>query len=321
LKKLFAIFFLLHVLHSGAHTNEVPDPGRTELLSGSPVKKSFGAQKRQWFIGGLSAGLYAGSLVALNKAWYKNYPKTSFHTFNDAAEWKQVDKIGHAWSAYNLSRASTAAWRWAGQDNKNAVLIGSLSGFSYLTVIEILDAHSANWGWSWPDIAANTFGTSLFAAQEIGWSEQKISFKFSAHRKRYSASLNERTSELYGASLPEKILKDYNGQTYWFSANIRAFFPETNLPSWLSVAIGYGAEGMFGGFDNVAYDKNGNIIFDRRDIKRYRQWYLAPDIDLTRIKSNSRFVKTAFSILNAIKIPAPALEFSQNKFHFRTIQF
>ena len=34
-------------------------------------------------VAGLSATGYIGSLYFLNNAWYKNYPKSSFHVFND----------------------------------------------------------------------------------------------------------------------------------------------------------------------------------------------------------------------------------------------
>ena len=278
-------------------------------------------KKRQWLVGGLSVAGYGGSLIALNKAWYDQYEKTSFHTFNDSKEWLQVDKVGHAWSAYNLSRASSAAWQWAGTKKHNAVWIGSATGFTYLTVIEVLDAHSARWGWSWADMGANLFGSALFASQELLWKEQRVQFKFSAHKKNYDPSLNSRVNELFGSSLAERLLKDYNTQTYWLSFNLKSFFSKTNLPSWLNLSVGYGAEGLFGGFENIAYDKNGTVSFDRRDIKRYRQWYLAPDIDLTKIKTKSKFLKTTFSVFNSIKIPSPALEFSNGKLKARAVVF
>ncbi|MGZ5221358.1 MAG: DUF2279 domain-containing protein, partial [Chitinophagaceae bacterium] len=266
-----------------------------------------------------------GSMIMLNKAWYQNYPKAPFHTYNDAGEWQQVDKVGHAWSAYNLSLASTAAWNWAyGRDpgqRKKAILLGSLSGFTYLTVIEVLDAHSANWGWSWADMAANTFGTSLFAAQQLAWDEQKIRFKFSAHIKKYESSLAPRTNELFGSSKPEKLLKDYNGQTYWLSTNLKNIFPSSRVPAWLSVAIGYGAEGMYGGYDNIVYDEQGQIVFDRRDIKRVRQWYLAPDIDFNKIPVKKKWLRTVFTVLNSVKFPAPGLEFSGGKIRVRGLVF
>ena len=162
-------------------------------------------------------------------------------------------------------------------------------------------------------MAANVGGSSLFAVQQLAWKEQRIQYKFSAHRKRYSPDLETRADELFGESLPERILKDYNGQALWLSFNIHSFMKETNIPSWLNISVGYGAEGMFGGYDNIAYDKNGNISFNRLDIKRRRQWYLSPDVDFTKIKTNSKFVRTILSGLNAIKIPAPALELSNGK--------
>ena len=118
------------------------------------------------------------------------------------------------------------------------------------------------------------------------------------------------------------MLKDYNTQTYWLSANIKSFFPEANLPDWLNISVGYGADGMFGGYENIAKRKaDGAITFDRRDIQRYRQWYLAPDIDLTRIKTNSRFLRSVFSAFNVLKFPAPALELSNGKLKVRAFAF
>jgi len=43
---------------------------------------------------------------------------------------------------------------------------------------------------------------------------------------------------------------------------------------------------------------------------RYRQFYLAPDIDLARIKVRSRALRTALFVLGSIKFPLPALEFA-----------
>jgi hypothetical protein len=265
-------------------------------------------KKRIWLITGINVAGYGGSLVLLNNAWYKGFPKTSFHTFNDSKEWLQTDKVGHAWTAYNTGRLSAAMWRWAGLSQKNAAWIGGGSGALYLTVIEILDAHSARWGWSWADIGANIFGSGLFIGQELGWKKERIQFKFSFHKKSYEEEmLEQRTNELFGKSWYERMLKDYNGQTYWLSLNLRSFTPRSQLPKWLNISFGYGTEGLFGGFENLAKDENGNTTFDRRDISRIRQFYLAPDIDLTKINTKSKFLKTMLSGLNSFKFPAPAI--------------
>lgn len=285
------------------------------------LQQSLILKKRKRLITYSSVGIYAITLVGLNSAWYADYPRQSFHFFDDNAEWKQMDKVGHSWSAYGLSRVTYGAWRWAGASEKKAVLLASLSGPGFLTVIETLDGFSSNWGWSWGDMAANVFGGGLFAAQQLSWHQQRISFKFSFHKKNYDDQLlRRRTDNLFGSSLPERALKDYNGQSYWLSANLQAFLPQSNLPKWLNIAVGYGAEGMFGGRQNIGKFPDGTT-FNRTDIPRYRQWYVSPDVDFTRIKTKSKFLKTAFYLLNGFKFPAPALQLSQGKLQLKGIVF
>lgn len=231
-----------------------------------------------------------------------------------------MDKIGHLWTTYNTSRANTALWKWAGMSDKTSVLLGSGSSLLYLLSIEYLDGRSAEWGWSWGDVIANLSGSILFASQQLGWKEQKIQFKFSSHKNNYGYSLDARANELFGRTLPERLLKDYNAQTYWLSFNLNSLF-KADVPPWLNISFGYGSQGMFGGYENIAYDKNGNITFDRRDIKRYRQWYLSPDMDLTKIKTNSKLIRSALFVLNAVKIPAPSLEFANNRIKWNWLHF
>ena len=265
---------------------------------------------------------YGGAMVALYSAWYKDYPQTRFHTFNDFKEWLQADKMGHFYSSYIASRGSMELWRWTGIDRKKRIWIGGMSGAFYLTVIETLDGFSAEWGWSWTDFATNILGSGMLIAQELAWDDQRIKLKLSFHRKEYGdAQLNMRSDELFGPGDAERFLKDYNGHTFWASINLKPFFKNSNLPEWLSVSIGYGAEGLFGGEENIAKDINGNITFDRRDIKRYRQWYIAPDIDLSKIKTNKKAVKFLFTFLSSFKFPTPSLEFSNGKLKAHAIHF
>ena len=252
---------------------------------------------------------YGATMVGLYYAWYKDYPQTKFHAFNDWPEWKQMDKVGHLYSAYIESRGSMELWRWTGIDRKKRIWIGGMSGAVYQTVIETLDGFSEKWGWSWADFGTNILGSGILVAQELAWDDQRIKLKFSFNKKNYNdQQLQQRTESLFGTSTAERYLKDYNGQTYWASANIRSFFPKSNIPPWLAVSVGYGTEGLFGGTENIAKDENGTLTFDRRDVRRYRQWYIAPDIDLSKIKTNSKALKFFFTFLSAFKFPAPTLE-------------
>ncbi|MBC7887636.1 MAG: DUF2279 domain-containing protein [Ferruginibacter sp.] len=265
---------------------------------------------------------YSALLAGLNAAWYSKYEQTKFHSFNDNAEWLQVDKAGHLYSAYAESRTSMELWRWTGIDRKKRIWYGGLSGAFYQTIIEILDGFSAEWGWSWGDFSANLLGSATLIAQELAWDDQRIQLKFSFHKKNYGDhQLNNRAGDIFGKTLSERFIKDYNAQTYWASVNLRSFFPKTSLPPWLAIAVGYGADGMFGARANTAKDDLGIISFDRRDIKRYRQWYLSPDIDFTKIKTKKKGVRLLFTVLSAFKFPAPSLEFSNGKFSVNALHF
>ena len=272
----------------------------------------------------VTAGNIAGyglAMAGFYSAWYKDYPQSGFHFFNDNKEWLQVDKVGHMYGAYIESKGSMEMWKWAGLPRKQRIWIGGLSGAVYQTVIETLDGFSAEWGWSWGDFTANILGSSLLVSQELLWDEQRVDLKFSFHRKDYGESmLNTRADSLYGKNILNKMIKDYNGQTYWLSANLKSFFPKSNLPAWLNVAVGYGAEGMFGAEENRWKNSEGNYI-NRYDIERYRQWYIAPDINFTKIKTKSKFLKATFFVLNSFKFPMPSIGFSKKGVEWNWLHF
>jgi hypothetical protein len=106
-------------------------------------------------------------------------------------------------------------------------------------------------------------------------------------------------------------LKNYNKQTYWLAANLHSFLPQSDIPEWLNIAVGYGADGMLGGFENK-WRSNDDLIV-AYTIPRVRQYYLSPDIDFTKIKTHSPLLKTLFTMMNVIKMPMPALMFNSEK--------
>jgi len=121
-------------------------------------------------------------------------------------------------------------------------------------------------------------------------------------------TIRERTNDLFGTSFAQTFLKDYNAQTIWMSFNIKSFLrDESKFPKWLNVAVGYGAENMYGGFENKWVEDENTFTLDPEIYPRYRQWYLSPDVDLSRIKIRSKFLKTIVCMANIFKIPAPAL--------------
>ncbi|NML37979.1 DUF2279 domain-containing protein [Chitinophaga sp. G-6-1-13] len=266
-------------------------------------------KERVWILSGTTAAIYGSGLAVLSTAWYKGYPRSSFHFFNDAGEWNQMDKAGHIFAAYFEGKYSREMWRWSGLPRKQQIWIGGLSGFAYQSVIEVLDGFSEKWGFSWSDMGANAIGSALLISQELAWDEQRIQLKFSAHPKSYpEGPVREKADQLFGHTFWERTLKDYNAQTYWLSVNLHSFNKNSTwLPRWLNIAVGYGAEGMYGGDDNTWTDAHGQF-HDYTHVRRVRQFYLSPDIDFTKIRSRKKGVRVLFQVLNMMKFPAPALE-------------
>jgi uncharacterized protein YfiM (DUF2279 family) len=248
-----------------------------------------------------------GSFVVLNEVWYKPYPRSKFHTFNDNAEWLQMDKVGHFMTANYLSQLGIETFKWAGVSQKKSAWIGGSIGLIYLTGLELLDGTSQEWGFSWGDMAANALGYVSASTQTHLWNEQRIKIKFSAHLSEYA----QYRPNVLGKSTAERLLKDYNGQTYWMSFNIKSLFlKETSLfPSWLNLAVGYGAEGMISGTPDAEFCQN-NPLCDEFD--RYRQYYLSFDIDLAKLPIKKQWIRTALGPFGFIKIPSPTLELSKN---------
>ena len=251
------------------------------------------------------------TLIGLNELWYKDFPRSKFHVINDTDVWLQMDKMGHIMSSYYVGKLGAEVLNWSGVDKKNQLIYGSALGFTFLTAVEIFDGYFKEWGFSWSDMAANAAGTGLYVGQELLWDEQRLILKYSFHRTKYA---QQRPDKL-GENFLEEALKDYNGQTYWLSANIHSFFKDSKIPDWLNLAVGYGADGMLTG----STENLGNLFPNQN---RIREYYLSFDIDLTKIQTNSHLLKTVFSVLNVVKIPLPTIEFnSKNKVVFHLFYF
>jgi hypothetical protein len=277
------------------------------LIDVSPVPD----KSRLKLIGYTIAITYPVSMAWLYTQWYQDYPQSSFHFFNDNGEWLQVDKVAHMWNTYNISKPLMKLFYWAGVDQKKSALYGAGIAYVFQTTIEIFDGFSSEWGFSYGDAIANTLGAGALVSQQLIWDQQRIVLKYSFHQTEYA----DYRPDVLGSNVMEGILKDYNGLTCWMSINPYSFMKkDCAFPKWLSLGLGYGAEGMTGGFENPT-EVDGQPI---PQSERYRQYYLAIDFDLARIKTRSKFWGGLFKLINIIHLPAPTIEFNQGratKFH------
>ena len=244
-----------------------------------------------------SSAAYTASIIGLSNAWYSQYDHQSFHFFNDADEWNQVDKAGHFYSAFQLSSVASRLLQWSQLPQRKADKIGTLTSFLIMSSIEVLDGYSAGYGASGSDLLANAVGASFYLGQSLAWNETRIYPKYSFHRTDYP-SLRPNT---LGATFAEEVLKDYNGQTYWLSVDMDKFI---RFPKWLNLSAGYGADAMV--YANESSNREAGY-------KSYRQIYLGLDFDLTAFRSKSKVLNTLIYIANMIRLPAPSLEFSNGK--------
>lgn len=275
---------------------------------------------RFWTAAGTGITAYTGTLITLNGLWYNQYPRTSFHFFNDGEEWMQMDKAGHMFTAYFEADWCFHVARWTGMSRKSSIWTGALLATGLQATIETLDGFSSEWGFSLYDFASNLAGGAFWASQQAIWDEQRIRMKVSGTFRHYptdpiygkpagTITLEERAKDLFGKNILQTFLKDYNAQTIWLSVNLHSFMrKESRFPKWLNLAVGYGAENMFGGFENEWADFDVEYELSAEEYPRYRQWYISPDVDLSKIKTKSKLVNTLLCMANIFKFPAPALE-------------
>lgn len=248
------------------------------------------------------AGTYIAGLSFLSFIWYKDHDRTPFHYYDDSKGYLQMDKAGHAYSAYRESYSAYYALRWAGVPKKKALLYGGPIGLVFQTPIEIFDGLHEGWGFSWSDMVANTFGSALFMAQEAALDDQLVLMKFS-----YSPSIYPSYHPSLGDSHVERFFLDYNAHTYWLSGNMRHLTGSQKVPAWLNVAFGYSANGMIYEFENPTVYRGEPFPH----LDRYRQYLFSLDIDFSKIPTKKKWLGKVFRAINLVKVPFPALEWNR----------
>ncbi|GHN01443.1 DUF2279 domain-containing protein [Cytophagales bacterium WSM2-2] len=250
---------------------------------------------------------YGISLLWLSSAWYKSY--TTFHWFNDFFEWEYLDKLGHIFTSFYLGLFAFKAW--GNPENLNPSLRKKwicFSGLALLLPIEILDGFSMNYGASAADIIANTLG-SIYCYAHVSYkvfyaTEPKFSF--------FPTVYSSWRPELLGSTFTQQVLKDYNGQTYWLSIDINSILGRNILPNWLMLTIGYGAQGLLGGDDNVWKTEDGKTM-DYTPVFRTKQIFISIDVNATVLRSKNKMFSYLFAPFVLLKFPAPAIEINTER--------
>lgn len=248
------------------------------------------------------------SQVVLYSFWYKPYNSGKFHFINDWNEWRNMDKLGHAYSAYHLSSSTYDLLRWSGYSSHKSLIFASSSTLLYQGCIEIMDGYSDGWGFSASDILFNLLGSGIFILQNK-FDKSVVAPKFSYFPSAYA----KLRPEALGNSNVSRILKDYNAQTYWLGIRPNALIPSFKA-KWFLFSIGFSINEHLVG-DQFSTTHHGESY------NSYSQLLFSLDIDARSIPIRNKFVKKLLVPLNYIKIPFPTLAFEKGKVRFYPLYF
>lgn len=258
---------------------------------------------------GVESTFYVGGLSYLQYVWYHDKERVPFHYYNDNKGWLQLDKFGHALTAYKESFTGYYGLRKAGVKKGKALIYGGPLGFVLQAPIEVYDGLYEGWGFSWGDMIANTSGSILLIGQELLYNDQIVKLKMSYQRSKMA---DEKPWYL-GENQLQSFFYDYNGHTYWLSSNLKKVLPNKKIPKWVNFALGYSGENMYSEFEN----QGSYTMYDR-----YRQYYFSLDIDWTKIPTKYKAVRMLLDAMMVIKLPFPAIEYSKpNGMKFKPLYF
>ena len=291
MKKKFLIFFSIILINHN-------------LFSVDSIKNNVDKNFYKFLL--VEGATLTGVMSYLKYEWYSDKKRVPFHFYNDFKGWNQIDKFGHFYASYLESNVGYSLMKKFNFSEKKSLIFGGSQGFILETPIEFFDAYYEGWGFSLTDMVANALGSSFFIIQQRIFGEQLLRPKLSFSRSIYAKDAN---GYLGKNNFLSQFVYDYNGYTYWFSFSPSKIFKIKNIPEWINLSLGYGANGMIGEFSNISTYNGKNIPYH----ERYRQYYLSLDIDFSKIKSKSKVLKKIFNALSYIKIPLPTIEISNKK--------
>ena len=285
-----------------------------QIIQAQPVDSAKIARNHRVVYLTTTLSMYSVGNIVLYNTWYKPYNTGQFRTFNDQKEWFGMDKVGHFVTSWWITSFIRETSQMSGFNKKQAKWMSVIYPTLFMTSIEVMDGFSDGWGFSKADLFSNCSGIAFSYLQ----SEIPVLNDFHLKYSWNPGSLSSYRPNMLGRSIPERMLKNYNEQTYWLSMPLHLLHQK--IPNWLCLSVGYGAEGMLGARSNE-WQTEGKL-FNYSSIKRERQWSLSLDIDLSKFKVKGKAWKLLTSAIRWVKIPAPALHFNQTSgIHFSPIQW
>lgn len=269
-------------------------PNRSDSLAHLVVQPAQSKTGRLLAVGATSLITVGASYAYLERTWWngKGIP-FHFDEGRDLTYASGLDKAAHLTGGIFVSEAYYSAFRWAGVSERKAEWLALGSATFVELGIELKDAYSPTYGFSWRDVAAGTLGGFWPMAQHRSGFLRDAQWKVS-YWQQTPKYFNER-----GIPVQRFSIDDYINQTYWFSVSPEHFGGKSwksAWPDWLQLSIGLGLEAE-------TWSVNHDGLGGRHE------WYVAPDVNLIKLlKPRSTTAKAILGLFKYIKIPAPTLQ-------------
>jgi hypothetical protein len=204
---------------------------------------------------------------------------------------REMDKFGHAWGGFHLARLGGDLLQGACVGDRKAAWWGAGYAAAFQLQIELWDAKQKKYGFSPPDLAANTTGAAFALGQQyvpsMRFVKPTISYSRTTAAKRFGRA--------QGGEL--RATTDYSGQTYWLSFDVDSLLPppaQRFWPGFVRASIGHS-------ITDYVDPRTGQAIWARREI------VLSLDIDPEKLPGQNPLWRRVKHELSYYHFPAPAL--------------
>ncbi|HEX2779934.1 MAG TPA: DUF2279 domain-containing protein [Gemmatimonadaceae bacterium] len=204
---------------------------------------------------------------------------------------REMDKFGHAYAGYHLARLGGDLLGGACVSRTKAVWYGAAYAAAFQLQIEYWDGKQAKYGFSPPDLIANTAGAGYAVAQHyyapLRFVKPTISYARTTASRRFGRAQG---SEL-------RPTTDYSGQTYWLSVDVDGLLPASAArwwPGFVRASVGHS-------ITDYVDPVTGRGQWAKREI------VLSLDLDPEKLPGNNPVWRRVKHELSYYRFPAPAL--------------
>jgi hypothetical protein len=230
----YAVDFSLH-----APQPDAADPG-PDALQGPSLVADAAAEPEDWLTKERKVLLLNGGAVAaimvyglVNWDYFQGSAKSAPEGwFGRTTKSGGADKLGHLWSTYAASHLLAHLYRDWGYSDAEANGLGALSALGVQTMMELGDAYSGDFGFSYEDMAMNVAGAG--AAYVLG--------RYPALKSKLDLRVEYKPDSL--GDLTGDIFTDYENQRYLLALKLDGFemFEDSYL-GYLEFHVGYFTRG------------------------------------------------------------------------------